>query len=86
MITRYTRPELQALWSDSTKFEIWKQVELALVQSLEEAGTAPPGSAAALEGQPVPTPERVRELEQTLDHDVIAFLTALGDGMGAERE
>jgi len=86
MIARYTRPELQALWSDATKFEIWKQVELALVQSLEEAGTAPPGSAAALEGQPVPTAERVRELEQTLDHDVIAFLTALCDGMGAERE
>ena len=85
MISRYTRTEMGALWSDETKFRFWKDVEVALVAALEETGVAPKGAAPALSVQPVPTPERVAELERTLDHDVIAFLTALVDGMGEER-
>jgi adenylosuccinate lyase len=86
MITRYTRPELRTLWSEETKFQAWKEVEVALVQALEARAVAPSGSAKALEAQAVPTPAAVSELERTLDHDVIAFLTLLAEGMGPERE
>lgn len=86
MISRYTRPELHELWTEATKFSVWRDVEVALVEVLEENGTAEAGSANALRSQPVPTAERVAELERTTDHDVIAFLTALADGMGAERK
>jgi adenylosuccinate lyase len=86
MIARYTRPELRELWSESTKFEVWRDVEVALVEVLEENGTAEAGAADALRAQPVPTAARVAELERTTDHDVIAFLTALADGMGPSRK
>ncbi len=86
MITRYTRPEMRELWSEETKFRLWKEVEVALVETLEETGTAPAGSADALRAQRVPTPDQVAELEKTLDHDVIAFLTALVDGMGEAQQ
>ncbi len=85
MISRYMRPELAALWSEATKFAIWKDVEVALVAALEADGQAEAGAAAAVAAQAVPTPERVAELERTLDHDVIAFLTVLAEGLGPER-
>lgn len=86
MIARYTRPAMHDLWSEKTKFRLWRDVEVALVQELEARGVASDGAARALEAQPVPTPERVAEIERTTNHDVIAFLTAIAEGMGAERK
>jgi adenylosuccinate lyase len=86
MIARYTRPILGEIWSDEQKLRTWRDVEVALVDVLEAAEIAAPGAGAALRSQPIPTAERVAELERTLDHDVIAFLTALVAGMGAERQ
>jgi len=85
MITRYTRAELAALWSEETKLQLWKDVEVALVEALEARGMAPSGSAESLRAQPVPSPAAVAELERTLDHDVIAFLTLLANDMGPAR-
>ena len=54
MISRYTRPEMGAVWSEQRKLETWLAVELAVVDALAENGTIPaadaattPGSAAA---------------------------------------
>ena len=48
MIARYTRPQLAALWSDAARYETWLRVELAACEAMEEAGTVPRGTAAAV--------------------------------------
>jgi adenylosuccinate lyase len=42
----------------------------------------PPADLAAIEEAPAPSPERVAQLDAELHHDVIAFLTAYGEGIG----
>ncbi len=77
MIARYSRPELAALWTDSYRFELWLEIELAVCRAMERAGTVPAGSAelvrAAAAGKL--DARRILEIEATTRHDVIAFLT-----------
>lgn len=84
MIERYCRPEMAVIWSTAHKLETWLRVELALVETLEERGEAPKGTAEAISRKVVLRPERVDELEETLQHDVIAFLTSLTEQLGPE--
>jgi adenylosuccinate lyase len=77
MIPRYSRPELQTLWDDKHRFELWLEVELAACRAMEAAGTVPAGTAdrvhAAASGKL--DPQRILAIEATTRHDVIAFLT-----------
>jgi adenylosuccinate lyase len=77
MITRYSRPELSALWDDKYRFELWLDIELAACRAMERQGTVPAGTAervrAAAAGKL--DPQRILTIEATTRHDVIAFLT-----------
>ncbi len=77
MIPRYSRPELAAIWEDKQRFELWLEIELAVCEAMEAAGTVPAGTAqqvrAAAAGKL--DPKKILEIEQTTRHDVIAFLT-----------
>jgi adenylosuccinate lyase len=77
MIERYTRPELAALWSDAHRYEIWLAVELAACQAMEERGSVPRGTSAAVRAKTAGKlqPARILEHEERTRHDVIAFLT-----------
>ena len=35
MITRYSRPEMRAIWTDENKLKIWLQIELLASEALE---------------------------------------------------
>lgn len=85
MIRRYTRPVLGALFAEESRFGVWLEVELAHLETLEEERIAPPGTAEAARRHARFTVERIDELEQTLHHDVIAFLTAVGENLGEEK-
>ena len=41
MISRYTLPEMGALWSEETKFQKWLDVEVAVCEVHAEMGTIP---------------------------------------------
>jgi adenylosuccinate lyase len=77
MIDRYTRPPLAALWSDSRRYDVWLQVELAACEAMEAAGSVPRGTAAAVRERAAGklNPPRILEIENRTRHDVIAFLT-----------
>jgi len=77
MISRYTRPQLAALWSDAARYETWLRVELAACEAMEEAGAVPRGTAAAVRAKAAGKldPERIAAHEERTRHDVIAFLT-----------
>ncbi len=82
MITRYTLPEMGALWSERNKFEKWLEVELAVCEIHAEMGTIPREAVEEIRSKASFTVERIAEIERTTDHDVIAFTTALAESIG----
>lgn len=85
MIPRYTPAELSALWSSSRRYQIWLEVELAACDAMEEAGLVPPGTADTIRSKKlVLDAARIEEIERTVKHDVIAFLTHVEELAGAE--
>jgi len=84
MIARYTLPEMGALWTDQARFEHMLRVELAALRAVERHGLVPAGTAQAVESKARVDVERIAELEQTTDHDVIAFVSQLAETCGPE--
>ncbi|HEY4015712.1 MAG TPA: adenylosuccinate lyase [Polyangiaceae bacterium] len=85
MIARYTPADFAELWSHSRRFHVWLDVELAACSALEDAGLVPRGTAATLRAKSlVLEPSRIDEIERTVKHDVIAFLTHVEELAGAE--
>ena len=84
MIDRYTRPEMGAIWSLQNKFEIWKEIEVLACEAQAELGEAgiTREEAAAIRATAAFEVERIDELEPTLNHDVIAFLTNMAEHIG----
>jgi len=81
MISRYSLPEMAALWSDTHKLEMWKEVEALVVEAWVSLGVAPAASATALRGSALPTPQEVAERERLTDHDLAAFVDLLASSM-----
>ncbi len=85
MIERYTLPEMGQLWSDEAKFSAWLEVEIAAAQAMEELGTVPAGTTEALRANSAFEIDRILEIENKVHHDVIAFLTNVGEHLGEEK-
>jgi len=82
MIARYTSPEMGAIWSDQRRYETWLDVELAAADAMAEASIVPPDAARELRAKATFTISRIEEIEQTTQHDVIAFTTAVAEHVG----
>jgi adenylosuccinate lyase len=92
MIPRYSRPEMVAVWSAETRFSIWFEIEALAAEAMAELGTIPAEAARAIRekgarriaAMTARDLERIEEIERQTRHDVIAFLTWLGEGIGPE--
>jgi adenylosuccinate lyase len=82
MIRRYTHPDMGRIWSDQRKYETWLQVELAAVDAMARAGIVPEDAARDIRARAAFTIDRIEEIEQTTQHDVIAFTTAVAEHVG----
>ncbi len=82
MIPRYSRPEMVAIWTPERKFSIMLEVELLACEAMEARGEVPAGTTAACRERARFDVARVDELERTLKHDVIAFLTNVAEHVG----
>jgi adenylosuccinate lyase len=82
VIPRYTREEMGRVWSDANRFQKWLDVELAVAETLAEAGQIPREAAAVLRSRAKIDVARINELEARVKHDVIAFTMAVGESIG----
>ena len=82
MISRYTRPEIGAVWTPQAKMDAWLEVELAATEAWAEEGTVPPEAAAAARANGAFTVEAVEERERVTDHDVAAFVDVVAGSVG----
>src|SRR3954467_15854406 len=83
MIQRYSRPAMREIWSEQRKLEIWLQIELIASEALSKAGLVPKKDFAQMKSRAAFKLERCKELERTLNHDVIAFTTNVSENIGA---
>ncbi|MCW8085202.1 adenylosuccinate lyase [Sabulicella glaciei] len=90
MVPRYTRPQMAEIWSPEARYRIWFEIEALAAEAMAELGTIPAEAARAIrEGGTRKTAnittadvDRIDEIERVTRHDVIAFLTWLGEGIG----
>ena len=83
MIPRYTRPEMGRIWSEENRFRTWLAVEVAATETLAEAGMVPKDAAKAIREHADFDLQRIREIEDEVRHDVIAFTTAVAEIVGS---
>ena len=81
MIDRYTRPEMGAIWTDEAKIQQWLAVELSVCEAWTRRGRIPAEAMASIRAATCDL-DRMREIERETDHDVIAFLRAVGETVG----
>lgn len=85
MIERYTRPEMGTIWTLQNRYQAWLQVELAVCEAWGELGVIDTRSLESIRTLEHVTldAERIQAIEETTRHDVIAFLTAIEEKIGA---
>ena len=87
MIPRYSRPEMVAIWSPETRFRIWFEIEAHACDAMAELGVIPASAAKTIwekGGAAKFDVEKIDAIEREVKHDVIAFLTHLGEFIGPE--
>src|SRR5215831_19751912 len=87
MISRYTRPEMAAIWDPQTRFRIWFEIEAHAADAMAELGIIPKSAAKAIWQKAKNATfdlARIDAIEREVKHDVIAFLTHLGEIVGPE--
>src|SRR3990167_2676843 len=82
MIPRYTRDVMGAIWSPENRFQTWLKVDIAAAQAMAEEGIIPAEAALAIKERSAFSVERIDEIEARVKHDVIAFLTNVGESIG----
>jgi adenylosuccinate lyase len=87
MIPRYSRPEMVAIWSPETRFRIWFEIEAHACDALAELGVIPKEAARTIWEKGAAARfdvDRIDAIEREVKHDVIAFLTHLGEFVGPD--
>ncbi|MEW6235214.1 MAG: adenylosuccinate lyase [Candidatus Omnitrophota bacterium] len=82
MIERYTRKEMGRIWSDQFRFETWLQVEIAACVAQNKLGVVPDEALKEIREKAAFDIDRIHEIEKTVDHETIAFLTSVAEFVG----
>jgi adenylosuccinate lyase len=82
MIPRYTHPEMGRIWSDQHRYQTWLLVETAAAEAMAAARIIPEEAARDIRERGGFDIARIEEIEQTTQHDVIAFTTAVAEKVG----
>ena len=84
MIPRYSRPAMTSLWEPESRYRTWLLVEILACEANAKLGLIPARSLAAIKKKATFDVRRIDELENVVKHDVIAFLTAVGEHVGPD--
>ena len=82
MIERYTQPEMAKIWSQENKLRIMMEVEVLACEGMAAIGQIPEEAAKNIRAKANFDVDRVNEIEKTTRHDVIAFLSCVGEYIG----
>ena len=75
---------MAVVWSEEHKLRSWLRVEVLACEAWAELGKIPAEAVEVIKKRADFSIERVAEIEEVTKHDVIAFLTAVGERVGPE--
>ncbi|MFA6456689.1 MAG: adenylosuccinate lyase [Bacteroidota bacterium] len=84
MIARYTRPVMGNIFTDENRYAIWLEIELLACEAQAELGAVPKESVKTIREKAKFNVDRINEIEAEVKHDVIAFLTSVGEFVGPD--
>jgi adenylosuccinate lyase len=84
VIPRYTLPDMGSIWTEQARFERMLQVEIEVARAQAHRGLVPEDALVAIETRARVDVDRIAEIEQTTDHDVIAFVSQVAEQVGPE--
>lgn len=84
MIPRYSRHEMGKIWTLENKYMKWLDVEIAACEAWSEIGEIPKEAVKTIKKKARFDADRIDEIEKTVKHDVIAFLTSVAENVGSE--
>lgn len=82
MIERYTLPEIGNIWKDEFKYSTWLKIEIYMCEARAEKGDIPAEDVETIKEKAKFDVDRILEIEKTIKHDVIAFLTNVAENVG----
>jgi adenylosuccinate lyase len=82
MITRYTLPEMGAIWTDQNRYQKWLDVEMAVCEAWKELGEIPSDALERIRQNIGFSVDRIEEIEKVVKHDVLAFLHSVAEYVG----
>jgi len=82
MIDRYTTPEMGKIWDDENKYSKWMEIEILACEAMAELGQIPKEAARQIREKADFDIEKIYQVEEVTKHDVIAFLTVMGEYVG----
>jgi len=86
MIDRYSRPVMSELWSEQAQFQAWLDVELAACKAWSVMGQIPAEDVEVLYRDARFDIDRIKEIEESTRHDVVAFTRAVSESLGEEKK
>ncbi len=84
MIERYSRKEISEIWTLENKYRIWLEIEIAACEAQAKLGVIPADVLKKIKGKASFDVDRILEIETSVHHDLIAFLTSVAENIGYE--
>jgi len=82
VIERYTREKIGKIWEEQSKFSYWLKVELAVSKAWMARNVIPKDDYDQIVSKADFDVDDINEIEKTVHHDVIAFLTSVAKHVG----
>ncbi len=84
MIPRYSRQEMASIWSDESRYGRWLEIEILACEARAEAGLMPLDAARRIRENAQFDISKIEEVEERTRHDVIAFVSVVGESIGED--
>ncbi|MTI61744.1 MAG: adenylosuccinate lyase [Firmicutes bacterium] len=84
MLSRYSLPEMEKVWSEESKYKKWLAIELAACRAWAKLGRIPEKDLKKIEGNISLDLKRIKEIEKTTRHDILAFVEGINETLGEE--
>jgi adenylosuccinate lyase len=72
------------IWEDENKFRIWLEIEILACEAQAQLGVIPAEAVDVIRAKAKFDVDRILQIENEVKHDVIAFLTNVGEHVGPE--
>ncbi len=82
MIPRYSREEMEAIFSERAKFSRWLEIEILAVEARVRLGEVPTDDLTEIKTNAAFDVDRISEIEAVRHHDVVAFVENVRENVG----